>query len=201
MKDNFCFTGILYLQFTNLSLLLGMDDSLCFPSPNQLLSTSLLCISSSFFGSLSLFEMHVGRFYYVLWWLIAWWFMIESPERNARRGKGRDLKYAPGGGYEVAMLCGLYLHGKKFKFGQLELNMWQFQALMVQSASSKKSFISNWDDPHKKQLQMLKKWHKKVLCVVRFSYVNVHGTLIMSQFNLYGWNNSVIWIWYWTGCL
>ncbi len=29
--------------------------------------------------------------------------------------------YAPGGGYEVAMLCGLYLQGTKFKFGQLEL--------------------------------------------------------------------------------
>jgi hypothetical protein len=126
--------------------------------------------------------------------VIAWWFMIKSPERNARRGKGRDLMYAPGGGYEVTMLCGLYFHRKKFKFGQLELNLWQFQALMVQSDSSKKSFMSNGDDPHKKQLQMLKKWHKKVLWVVRFSYVNVHGTLIMSQFILYCWNNSVVWV-------
>jgi hypothetical protein len=110
MKDNFCLTGIVYLQFTNLSLLLGMGDSLCFSSPNQLSSTSLLCMSLSFFGSPSFFDMHVGRFYYVLWWLIAQWFMIESNEHNARRGKGRDLMYAPGG----AMLCGLYLQGTKF---------------------------------------------------------------------------------------
>jgi hypothetical protein len=47
--------------------------------------------------------------------------MIESHEHNARRGKGRYLMYAPGGGYEVAMLCGLYLQGTKFKFGQPEL--------------------------------------------------------------------------------
>ncbi len=111
MKDNFCLTGILYLQLTNLSLLLGMGDSLCFSSPNQLSSTSLLCMSLSFFGSLSFFDMHVGRFYYVLWWLIARWFMIESHEHNARRVKGRDLMYAPGG----AMLCGLYLQGTKFE--------------------------------------------------------------------------------------
>jgi hypothetical protein len=71
---------------------------------------------------------------------------------------------------------------------------------MVQSDSSKKSFISTGDDPHTKYLWLLKKWHKKVLCVVRFS-VNVYGTLIVNQFILYGQNNSVIWIWYWRGCL